>query len=51
MKLPKLEDFLEGLQGSWKAAKKIEDNMWLKAKNIHSNKPFRITKDIEQEMF
>ena len=41
---------------------KIEDNVWLKAKNIYSNKlskkldqkrygPFRISKDIGQEVF
>ena len=25
---------------------KEEDNMWLEAKNIHSNRSFRISKDI-----
>ena len=84
--LPKLEDFLNRLQTSWKkvvesmeiakeAIKrqfnkkkrnpqelKARYNVWLEAKNIHSNKPskkldqkryepFRISKDISQEVF
>jgi len=86
IELPKLEDFLEGLQRSWEVAKKlievakkvmkklfdrkrrnpqelkVGDNIWLKAKNIQSNqpskkldqkryRPFKISKDIGQEVF
>jgi len=63
MELPKLNDFLKGLQKSWEKAKismdivkevmkkqfnkkkrnlqglKEGENMWLEAKNTHSNKP------------
>ena len=60
--LPKLNEFLKGLQKNWEQAKismeiakevlkkqfdkkrrnpqglKVRENMWLKAKNIHSNR-------------
>ena len=66
--LPKLNEFLKGLQKNWEQAKismeiakevmkkqfdkkrrnpqglKVRENMWLKAKNIHSN---RLTKKLD----
>jgi len=86
MEFPKLEEFLIGLQKSWKETTKAmnmaketmkkqfdkkrqnlqelkkEDNVWLEAKNIHSNRPskkldqkqygpFRILKVIDQGAF
>jgi len=86
MEFPKLEEFLIGLQRSWKEMTKVMDmaketmkrqydkkrrnpqglkegdNIWLEAKNIHSNRfskkldqkqyrPFKILKAIGQETF
>ena len=75
MELPKLNNFLEGLQRSWDKAKrlinitkkairkqydkkrrnsqglKVGDNVWLKAKNIHSKQLLKKLNQKKYELF